>query len=103
MNLSNCNINDIKTHNNDNIGMKSAYLYYTDFPLFFSLFINIYEYANYANMITCILDHEMNDPCLSFHLVQILVICGYNSSSCTYTPICESHFNVLINIYEYAN
>ena len=54
MDLSNCNIDYIKTCNNDNIGMKSAYLYFNDFPLFFSVFINIHEYANYAYMICCI-------------------------------------------------
>ena len=52
MDLSNCNIDFIKTCNNDNIGMKSACLYFNDFPLFFSVFINIHEYANYVNMIT---------------------------------------------------
>ena len=45
-----------------------------DFPLFFSVFINIHEYQNYANMITCIFDQIMKDLCLSFHLEQILVI-----------------------------
>ena len=44
--MSNCNIDYIKTCNNDNIGMKSAYLCLHDFPLFFSDFINIHEYAN---------------------------------------------------------
>ena len=47
-----------------------------DFLLFFSVFINIHQYANYANMITCIFDHRIIDLCLSFHLVQILVIYG---------------------------
>ena len=31
----------------------------TDFPLFFGVFINIHEYANYANMVCCIFDHGM--------------------------------------------
>ena len=34
---------------------------FNDFPLFFSVFIDIHEYANYANMITCIFDHGMKD------------------------------------------
>ena len=70
MDLSNCNIDNIETCNNDNIGMESAYLYFNDFLLFFSVFINIHEYANYANMITCIFDHGMKGLCLSFYLVQ---------------------------------
>ena len=78
MDLSNCTIDYIKTCNNENIGMKSAYLYFLMiFPNFFSVFINIYEYANYANMITCNFDHGMKDLCLSFYLVHILVIYGY--------------------------
>ena len=44
-----------------------------DFPLFFSVFIIIHEYANYANMVCCIFDHGMKSLCLSFILVQILV------------------------------
>ena len=32
--------------------------------------MKIHEYANYANMITCIFDHGMKDLCLSFNLVQ---------------------------------
>ena len=47
------------------------------FPYFFSVFNNIHEYANYANMIRCIFDLGMKDLCLSFYLVQILVIYGY--------------------------
>ena len=34
MDLSNCSIDYFKTCNNDNIGMKSAYLYCNDFPYF---------------------------------------------------------------------
>ena len=45
-----------------------------DFPLFFSVFINIHEYANYANIVCCIFDHGMKGLCLSFILVQVLVI-----------------------------
>ena len=44
------------------------------FPYFLAFFINIHEYANYANMIRCIFDHGMKGLCLSFVLVQILVI-----------------------------
>ena len=71
MDLSNCNIGYIETCNNDNIGMKPAYLFFNDFSLIFSVFINIHEYANYANMITCIFDHGIKSLCLSFNLVQI--------------------------------
>ena len=68
----------------------------TDFPLFFSVFINIHEYSNYANKVYCIFDHGMKGLCLSFILVQILVLYDekqlrYNWS-CTYTPIRETHF-----------
>ena len=45
-----------------------------DFPLFFSVFINIHENANYANKVRCIFDHEMKGLCLGFILVQILVL-----------------------------
>ena len=43
MDLSNCNIDDIKTCNNDNIEIKSAYLYFNDFLLliaFLLIFMN---------------------------------------------------------------
>ena len=66
MDLSNCTIDYIKTCNNDNIGMNQPIYTFNDFPLFFSVFINIHEYANYANMITCIFDHGIKDLCLSF-------------------------------------
>ena len=46
------------------------------FPYFLAFFINIHEYANYANMIACIFDHVIKDLCLSFYLVQSLVIYG---------------------------
>ena len=68
--MSNCTIDYIKTCNNDNIGMKSAIYTFNDFPLFFSVFIYIHEYATYANMISCIFDDRMKDLCLSFHLIQ---------------------------------
>ena len=73
MDLSNCNIDYIKTCNIDNIGMKPAYLYLLWFSLIFSVFINIHEYAYYANMMRCIFDHGMKGLCLSFVLVQIWV------------------------------
>ena len=34
----------------------------------------INEYANYANTMICIADHETKGLCLSFYLVPILVI-----------------------------
>ena len=71
MDLSNCNIAHIKTCNNDNIGIKSAYLYFNDFPLFLAFLL---IFINYANMITCTFDHGKKGLCLSFNLVQILVI-----------------------------
>ena len=77
--MSNFNIDDIKTCNNDNIGIKSPYLCFYDFHLFFSVCINIHEYENYANMITCIFDHRKKDLCLSLNLVQILVIYAKSS------------------------
>ena len=49
---------------------------FNDFPLFFSFFMNIHEYANYSNIITCIFDHGMKGICLSFNLVQMLVNYG---------------------------
>ena len=63
--------------NNDNIGMKSAYLYfYNDFPLFFVFLLTIHEYANNADLLNCIIDHGMKNLCLSFNLVQNLVSFG---------------------------
>ena len=71
MDLSNCITDDIKTCNNDIMGMKSAYLcFFNVFPLFVNVFINIHEYANYANTIICILDHEMKALCLSFNMIS---------------------------------
>ena len=49
--------------------MKSTYLYFNDFPLFFTVFINIHEYAYNANMITCIFDPGIKSLCLSFNFV----------------------------------
>ena len=55
MDLSSCNIDNIKTCNNDNIGMKSAYYIFNDFPLFLAfLLIFMNSYVNYANMIRCV-------------------------------------------------
>ena len=51
----------------DNIEMKSAYLYFNDFPYFFNFFMNIHEYANYAIMITFIFDKGMKGLYLSFN------------------------------------
>ena len=61
--LSNCNIDVIKTCNNDNIGMKAAYLYFQGFSHIFQR----HEYANYANTIACIFDHRMKGLCLRFN------------------------------------
>ena len=74
MDLSNCNIDDSKTCNNGNIGMKAAYHFLNNFPLFFSVFININEYANYENTTTWIFDHEMKVLCPSINLVPLLVV-----------------------------
>ena len=38
MDLSNCNIIDIKTVTNDNIGMKSSYLYVNGFRYFLAFY-----------------------------------------------------------------
>ena len=70
MDLSNCITDDIKK-NNAIMGMKSAYLCFNDFPLFSNVFINIHEYANYANKIIFIFDHGMKALCLSFKTVPI--------------------------------
>ena len=56
---SNCKIDYIKTCNNDNIEMKSAYLYFLMiFPYVLAFFMNIHEYANYTNMILAYLTIE---------------------------------------------
>ena len=36
----------------------------------------IHEYANYANKIICLSDHEIKCLCLSFYLTQILKVIG---------------------------
>ena len=58
------------------LGWNQPIYTFNDFALFFSVFINIYEYANFANMKTCIFDHGIKDLCLSFYLVQNFVIYG---------------------------
>ena len=59
----------------DGVPSTSALVYIcNDFPLFFSVFINIHEYANYANNVRCIFDHGVKGLCLSFIFVQILVL-----------------------------
>ena len=59
------------------LGWNQPIYIFNDFPLLFSVFINIHEYNyNYANKITCIFDHGIKALCLSFNLVQILVIYG---------------------------
>ena len=52
----------------------SLFIFVKIFPYFCSVFINIHEYANYANKVCCIFDHGMKGLCLSFILVQILVL-----------------------------
>ena len=54
MDLSNCTIDYIKTCNNTILGWNQPIHTF----IIFSVFINIHEYANYANMITCILTME---------------------------------------------
>ena len=44
MDMSNCNIDYIKTCNNYNIGMKSAYYIFNGFPLFLA-FLLIFMYT----------------------------------------------------------
>ena len=97
MDLSNCNFDYIETCNNDNIGMKSANLY---FPLFFSVFINIHEYANYTNVIGCIFDYGMKGLCLSFILVQMgsFMVWEINMGVC---PIFEFDNIMFINCLGY--
>ena len=78
MDISNCNIGDIKTLDNDIIGMKSLFffIFVNDFPLFFCVFINIHEYSKYTNTITCIFDKCVKGPCLWLNLVPNLVVYG---------------------------
>ena len=64
----------IKTSNIDNMGMKSVYLCFNGFPLFFNVCINRHRYTNYANKIICIFDHEMKALWISFKLVPILLV-----------------------------
>ena len=40
----------------------------------FNVFINIHEYASYANTITYTKEHGMKGIFLNFNLVQILVV-----------------------------
>ena len=40
--------------------------------------MNIPEYTNYANMITCIFDHGMKDLCLSFYLCNMYDFCLFD-------------------------
>ena len=44
--MSNCIANDLKTCNNNCLGLKSIYLFVYDFSIVFNVFINIHEYAN---------------------------------------------------------
>ena len=77
------------------------------FPYFFSVFINIHEYANYANMITCIFDHGIKGLFLNFNLVKSVVIYGLKAAEILLILGCpllvNPVFNVIINIYEFAN
>ena len=56
------------------LGGNQPFYICNDFHLSFSVFINIHEYANYANKVRCIFDHGMKGLYLSFILVQILVL-----------------------------
>ena len=58
------------------LGCNQPICIFNDFPLFFSDFINIHEYSNNANMLTCIFSHGMKGICISCNLVQVLVIYG---------------------------
>ena len=64
--MSNCITDDFETCNNNGLGSKSVYLFVYNFPLFFIVFINIDEYANY---LICICNHLMKGFCLNFSLV----------------------------------
>ena len=56
---------------------RPIYIFFNVVPLFFIVFMNIHEFANYANMITCIFDNKMKGAlCLSFNLEQFFVIYG---------------------------
>ena len=56
------------------LGLNQPIYICNDLPLFFRITIHIHEYANYANMIRFIVDHGMKGLCLTFILVQNLVI-----------------------------
>ena len=58
------------------LGRNQPIYIFNDFPLFCSVFMNIHEYANYANVITCISDHGIKSLCLRLNFVLILVIYG---------------------------
>ena len=83
--------------------MKSAYFYFFKiFLYFFSVVINIHEYTNYANMITCLFDHRMKGLCLSFsNLLQ-------KAAEILFILYEYPHFGIIflmffLNIYGYAN
>ena len=50
--------------------------YFYAFLLFFNVFINIYEYAYYANKIICIFYHKLKALCPSVNYVRIIVVYG---------------------------
>ena len=69
MDLSNCNIDDIKHATMIILGWNQPIYNFYDVPLIFSIFINTHEYANYAKTIFCIFDHEIKGVCLSINLL----------------------------------
>ena len=44
------------------------------FPYFFNVFVNIQEYAHYANKIICIFDHDIKGLCLYFNMIIIVAV-----------------------------
>ena len=66
MDWSNCNIDYIKHATMTILGCNQPIYICNDFPFILAFFIKIHEYANYANLISCLFDHGMKALCLSF-------------------------------------
>ena len=65
MGLSNCITDDLTTCNNDDMGLKSVFLSFDDYPLFLNAFINIFMNTQIMQIRSfCIIDHEIKGICL---------------------------------------
>ena len=73
--MSNCIANDLKTCNNNGLGLKSVYLFVYDFSLVFNVFTNIHEYANMQIRLDNLhMYNSMKGLCLNFNLVPDSVV-----------------------------